>query len=329
MLTVTRTPLRVSFFGGGTDLPFYYRDHGGAVLTSTIDKYIHVFARRRWDNRIVVHHTRVEVAGHLDDVEHALSRECLRATGFTGGIEISAMSDVPTAGSGLGASSAYTVGLLLALTTLQNRPTPPAELAELACHVEIDMVGSPIGKQDQYATALGGFHQLLFAEDGTVSAQRVEVQAGHRAALNTWAHLFFTGRTRHAGAVLRRWQNNPQAGATSLHAIKAAVPAGRQALENGDLAAMARLLDQSWQQKQLLSGDAGDPEFARMYELACKAGALGGKLLGAGNGGFFLFLSPPETQESLLTTLDGHEPMPFEFIDEGATVTALAPATPG
>ncbi|MEU4240000.1 hypothetical protein [Actinoplanes sp. NPDC026619] len=322
MLVVTKTPLRVSFFGGGTDLPFYYREHGGAVLTSTIDKYVHVFARPRWDGRIVVHDASVDVAQRVDDVEHALSRECLRAAGFSGGIEISSMSDVPTAGSGLGASSAYTVGLLLALTTLRGDRMSPADLAELACHVEIDMVGSPIGKQDQYAAALGGFRELRFAKDGTVSATPVDVQAGHRAALDSCAQLFFTGRTRQAGAVLRRWQQSQGAGITSLHTIKAAVPAGRCALESGDVAQMARLLDQSWRQKQLLSGDDGDPEIGGMYKLACESGALGGKLLGAGNGGFFLFLSPPDSRESLRAALDGHDPMPFTFVDDGATVLA-------
>lgn len=320
MLVVTRTPLRVSFFGGGTDLADYYRDHGGAVLTSTIDKYVHVMVRPRWDGRFVARHAAADVVDRLDDIAHGLTRECLRACGPPGGVEVTSMSDVPAEGCGLGASSAFAVGLLRALHALKGEPVSSAELAELACHVEIDMLGEPIGKQDQYATALGGFHELRFHRDGRVTTDPVALAAQHRAALAAHAALFFTGRTRRASAVLRRWQANKDTNVARFHAIRQVVPVGRVALAAGDIAELGRLLDASWQQKRQLTAGAGDSEIDRMYELARAAGAYGGKLLGAGQGGFFLFLCPPTRHDELRAALAPYPPMPFTFVDHGVTV---------
>jgi len=331
MLVVTRTPLRVSFFGGGTDLADYYRDHGGSVLTSTIDKYVHVMVRPRWDGRFVVRHASAEVVDRLDDIAHGLTRECLRLLGPPGGVEVTSMSDVPAEGCGLGASSAFTVGLVRALHALKGEAVSRARVAELACHVEIDMLGEPIGKQDQYAAALGGFHELRFHRDGRVTADAVALAAEHRAAITAHAALFFTGRTRRASAALRRWQANKDNNVARFHAIKEAVPVGRAALVAGDAAGLGRLLDASWLQKRQLAGSAGDSagdsEIDRMYERACKAGAYGGKLLGAGDGGFFLFLCPPPRQNELRAALIPYTPMPFTFGDHGVIVVHDGSAT--
>jgi D-glycero-alpha-D-manno-heptose-7-phosphate kinase len=320
MLVVTRTPLRVSFFGGGTDLPDYYREHGGAVVTSTIDKYVHVMVRPRWDGRVVARYAETEIVDRLDDLKHGRTRECLRLVGLRGGVEITSMSDVPSEGCGLGASSAFTVGLLGALAVLTGRPVQPARLAELACHVEINMLGEPIGKQDQNATALGGFHELHFNRDESVTARPVETTPACRAAVTEHAALFFTGRTRQASTALRRWQANKEHNVARFHAIKEAVPVGCAALAAGDVAELGRLLDLSWRHKRRLAGDSGDAEIDQMYELARKAGAYGGKLLGAGDGGFFLFLCPPSHRNELRSALDSYAPMPFTFVGHGVTV---------
>jgi len=285
MLVVTRTPLRVSFFGGGTDLAGYYRDHEGAVLTSTIDKYVHVMIRPRSDGRFVVRHSSAETVDRLDDIKHGLTRECLRLLRPSGGLEVTSMSDAPAEGCGLGASSAFTVGLVRALAALDGGDVSAAGVAEHACEVEIDMLGEPIGKQDQYATALGGFHELRFHRDGRVTAEPTAPTPEHRAALTAHATLFFTGRTRQASTALRRWHANKVDNVNRFHAIKQAVPAGRAALAAGDVAELGRLLDATWRQKRQLVGGAGDHEIDEMYDRARAAGAYGGKLLGAGDGG--------------------------------------------
>lgn len=319
-MITTRTPLRVSFFGGGTDLPAYARRHGGTVLASTIDKYIHIEVRPRADGRYVVRHSSTEVVDDLDDMTHDLARECLRLVPPPGGIEITSTTDAPLTGCGLGTSSAFTVGLLQALLALAGRSTDAAEVAELACRVEIDLLGQPIGKQDQYSTALGGFRQMWFDRDGSVRTVPVEVPAEARERLTAHLKLVFTGQTRKAAEVLRRWRPDQAATESRYHALKQMTGPGRHALTTGDTRELGRLLDLSWQHKRALS-QTGEADAATvLYEAARAAGSHGGKLLGAGGGGYFLLVCPPEAEDRLARALRGHPVLPFTFTDEGATV---------
>ena len=304
-MIVTQTPLRVSLFGGGTDLADYYRAHGGAVLSLGITKYVHVVVKSRWDDEFVIKHWGQEHTSRVRDIRNGIVREALTLTQTTGGLDISCMSDVPAGGSGLGASSALAVGLINAVLAHQGAAPAPDPLAELACRVEIDRLHEPIGKQDQYAAAFGGIREYRFHQDGSVTADRVPLDAPLQREFERHAMLFYTGRTRRAADVLNDQKANLHRRIGHLHAIKSHVAAGRQMLEQGRFAELGELLDETWRRKRQLSTKIHDTELDRIYQRAMESGAYGGKLLGAGGGGFFLFLCPPDLQDRLRTALAG------------------------
>ncbi len=325
-LVITRTPLRVSLFGGGTDLPDYYTRHGGRVLSCTIDKFVYVAVKFRWDEHIVINAAGApERARDVEEVRNDIVREALRLVGFRGGVEITTMSDVPAEGSGLGSSSAFAVGLLHALSVYQGRGRTPAELAELACRLEIDVLGAPIGKQDQYAVAHGGCREYQFHPDGSVTAAPVALDGAAQSALADHALMFFTGRTRKAAGVLADQRARIDQTLGHLHALRDTVPIGRAQLEAGDVLRVGRLLHASWERKKMLSDRIHDDEINLVYRRAREAGAYGGKLLGAGGGGFFLFLCPPSRHADLRAALAGYQEMPFSFERLGTRIV-LEPA---
>jgi D-glycero-alpha-D-manno-heptose-7-phosphate kinase len=318
-LVVTRTPLRVSLFGGGTDLPEYYRDHGGAVLSLGIDKYLDVVVRARWDGEIAVAHTDQRCVD-VDSVQDALTREALRITGTPGGVDITALSDVPAQGSGLGSSSAYAVGLVHALVRLAGRTPDPGELAELACEIEIDRLGEPIGKQDQYAAAFGGCNEYRFHPDDRVSVLGVPVSPEGVRRLERHCLMFFTGRARRAGSVLTDQRARIPQTLDHLHALRDLVPVGRRLLCDGDLPGLGGLLHAAWQRKKQLSPRIGDAQIDAWYARARAAGAWGGKLLGAGGGGYLFFLAPPRSHLDIGAALSVLAPMPVSFTSTGTAV---------
>jgi D-glycero-alpha-D-manno-heptose-7-phosphate kinase len=324
-LTITQTPLRISFFGGGTDLKEYYSRYTGSVLSFTINKYIHVIVKPRWDGELVLHHSTRETVRRVDEVQHGLIRECLKATGIEGGLEIACLSDVPTEGSGLGSSSALTVGLLNALHAYKGERRSPRDLAEQACHIEIEVLKEPIGKQDQYAVAVGGCNEYRFHRDGHVQLRPVDMPLEHARALAEHAVLFYTGRTRRAAGILQEQKSQIDRNATHLHALKELVVHGRRALELGRIGELGELLHAGWQQKKLLSSKVHDGEIDRMYDLAREAGAYGGKILGAGGGGFFLFLCPERLRGALRTALADYLEMPFAFEPRGSQIIFQLP----
>ena len=327
-MIVSRTPLRVSLFGGGTDLPGYYRRHGGAVLSFAITTYVHVAVAPRWDGALVLHHWEGERALRVADVRHPIIRECLRLAGVTGGLEISCLADVPVGGSGLGASSALTVGLLHALHALVGRSRGAAELAELACHVEIDRVGEPIGKQDQYAAAHGGLAEHRFHPDGSVTTDPVPLPPDRERDLLRHALVLYTGRTRRAAAILRDQQANVPASTPALHALRDSVRTGRALLEAGDFAGLGALLHRGWELKKTLSDRIHDAELDALYQRARAAGAHGGKLLGAGGGGFFLFLCPPRRRDAVRAALAECPELPLGVDHHGTTLLLGEPGVP-
>lgn len=324
-LVVSRTPLRISFFGGGTDLPGYYRRHGGRVLSFAIDRYVYVAVKPGWDDELVLRCGSMERARTADEVSHGIVREALRLTGHPGGLEVVSLSDIPSFGSGLGSSSAFTVGLLNALYAYRGETRSAGELAELACHIEIDRLGEPIGKQDQYASAVGGCHEYLFHTDGTVTVDPVDVPPECAEMLDRYTLTFYTGRTRRAADVLTDQRARIDATEDHLHVLKEIVTDGRLCLVKSDIARLGELLHTSWETKKKLSDRIHDDEINSTYEAARRAGAYGGKLLGAGGGGFLLFLCPPERHDALRAALSGLREMPFRLGAPGTTILVGAP----
>jgi D-glycero-alpha-D-manno-heptose-7-phosphate kinase len=319
-LIISQTPLRVSFFGGGTDLKEYYSLNGGAVLSSAIDKYIYIIIKSRYDDLIVLNYSEREKVSNIDEIKHNIFREALRISGITSGVEITSIADIPSQGSGLGSSSSFTVGLLNALYAYKGEFKSPRELAEMACKIEIDLLGEPIGKQDQYAAACGGFKEYLFNSDDSVSINRLELTDEDYYLLNSCALMFYTGITRRASSVLSDQRNNTKNNISNLDTLKQFVDYGKSFITNMNIEKIGECLDQNWEVKKKLSSKIENDEINSIYEAAKKAGAYGGKLLGAGGGGFFLFLCPPENHSSIRLALKEYKELPFNFDKYGSRI---------
>lgn len=325
-LVISQTPLRVSFFGGGTDLPGYYREHGGRVLSFAIDKYVYVALKPGWAEELVLRWgADEERARSVDEISHGIVREALRITGQFGALDVVSLSDIPASGSGLGSSSAFAVGLLNAIFAYQGQTRSATELAELACHIEIDLLGEPIGKQDQYASAVGGCQEYVFHPDGTVTVDPVRLSRESTEALSGHALLFYTGRTRRAAHILADQRDRISATLDHLHTLKAIVADGRRCLLENDIASLGELLHTSWETKKQLSDRIHDDAVDSMYYAARQAGAYGGKLLGAGGGGFLLLICPPSRHDPVRTAMVGLREMPFRL---GAPGTAILVGKP-
>lgn len=291
-MIITRTPFRLTLGGGGTDLASFYRQEGGFILGVGIDKYMFINVNTPIvDDKIRVRYTKSEVVDHVDQVQHTLAREAMKLFGLTNGIEIVSLADIP-AGTGLGSSSCYLVGLLNALRTLVQKPVSPQELAEEACHIELELLKKPIGKQDQYMAAFGGLTCLWIERDGTVNVERLPLSADMVGALENNILLFYTHGTRDATAILEKQdkaaQSQDNTVVASLRAIKDIGLEIRQAILRGNLRRFGELLDVHWQFKKRLSQDITNPQIDEWYELAKRSGAIGGKISGAGGGGFLL-----------------------------------------
>ena len=321
---ISKTPLRISFVGGGTDISDFYRKYGGAVISTAIDKYITVEVSRRDDNQIIVKTPdNWQEVNWIDEIRHPLIRESMRKTGVQLGVSIKVKSDIPARGTGLGSSSALTVGLLNALYTYQRKRYDLAvyyekygkfplteRLAYWACEIEIDRLGNPIGKQDQYIAAYGGFRQFTFEPNDDVSVEAIEPPSD----LEKHLMLFYTGIQRQAGAILNEQKQtaNPE----TLLKMKAQVQELSEIfMKGGHTAKIGAILHEAWKLKRSLTDCISTDQLDATYRLALDAGALGGKLLGAGGGGYFLFYVPVEKQAAVIAALDGlcsHTPFRFE-----------------
>src|SRR5690242_20578433 len=286
-MIITQTPLRIGLLGGGTDLPGYYRENGGRVLNCALDKYIYVIVKQRFDDDIYVNYSKKEIVSRIEDLEHELVREAMQMTGVTNGVEITTLADIPSAGgSGLGSSSAVTVGLLNALFAYQGHQVSAAELAERACTIEIERCGKPIGKQDQYIAALGGIRDIRFGPGDEVVAEEVGLSASERRALQQQIMLFYTGITRSADPILAEQNANVKATRPQLDLLRdlAGFAAGR--LRSGDVDAIGPALRESWEAKRKLASGVSNDRIDQAVTRALDAGAAGVKLTGAGGGGF-------------------------------------------
>ncbi len=325
-MVISRTPLRISFVGGGTDLPDFADAHGGAVVSTAIDKWIHVIVAPRFEGDIRVSYSRTEIVAAARDVEHELVREALRLTGIPRGVEVVTLADVPSHGTGLGSSSAVMVGLLNALYAYQGRFRSATQLADEACRIEIDELRKPIGRQDQYAAAGGGFNLIEFVKGGGVRTEPIVSPRGTLESLHRSLMLFFYRTDRSADDVLGDQRQRIRRGETtaSLITMRDLAYEFRDRLAGGDVDAVGELLHRNWELKRSLADGVSNDEIDVFYERARAAGATGGKLLGAGAGGFLLFVVPPARQPAVRAALsDDLREFPFHFAAAGTQIVLM------
>ncbi|MFN8487886.1 MAG: GHMP kinase [Caldilineaceae bacterium] len=319
-MIITQTPLRISFLGGGTDFREFYHQEEGWVVTSAIDKYIYVIIKERFDQKIRVGYTRTEMVDDVDEVQHELVRECLRKTGITSGIEISTMADIPSEGSGLGSSSTVTVGLLNAMYHYLGSPVDQERLAAEACEIEIDRLHKPIGVQDQYIAAYGGQRFLHFCSTGQIKVQSLNLTETVTRKLNQNLLLFYTNIARKAESVLSEQRQNIDDRLPVLREMKRLALQASACLRDQALDEFGLLLDQSWQLKKQLASKVSNGVIDEIYAAARKAGALGGKITGAGGGGFLLLYCPTHKQDDVRSALANLSELSFNLERDGSKV---------
>jgi len=320
-MIITRTPLRVGLVGGGTDLPDYYREHGGRVLNAAIDKYVYVVVKQRFDDDIYVNYSSKEIVSRVEDLQHELVREALHMTGIRGGVEITTLSDIPSSGgSGLGSSSAVTVGLLQALFTYQGRQLTAEELADRACAIEIDRCRKPIGKQDQYAAAYGGVCDIRFGPGDRVVVDQLALTPQVRRKVQAELLLFFTGVTRSANSILSEQTANIADRLPQLHQLRDLAGEAANGLRDGDLDALGVAMNKSWAAKRELASGVSTSQIDEAVEAAISAGATGVKVTGAGGGGFLLVVCPLENQRRVREQLAHLRELPISIEPYGSRV---------
>jgi D-glycero-alpha-D-manno-heptose-7-phosphate kinase len=319
-MIISQTPLRVSFAGGGTDFHRYYREHEGAVVSSAIDKYVYVVVVPRFDELIIVNYTKKETVENVRDLKHELVREALLRTGVENGVEITTLADVPSEGSGLGSSSTVTVGLLHALYAYKGKLATAEQLAREACEIEIDICGKPIGKQDQYIAAYGGICQFTFRKDESVDVRQFRRSTDLFQGISRNIMLFYTGRTRKAGNILSVQDQRTDVNLEQLHCLKALAMRTAEALDRLRLWEVGRVLNDGWQLKRQLAEGISNPEIEEMYDLALSAGAAGGKICGAGGGGFLLLYCDPAHHKAVRKAMEAYRELPIALDPDGSKI---------
>jgi D-glycero-alpha-D-manno-heptose-7-phosphate kinase len=326
-MIVSRAPVRFSLGGGGSDLPSYSSVHGGFVVAAAINRYVYISANRRFHDSIRLAYSKTETVDSVDQIEHRIFREALRLREITRGIELSSIAEVP-ANSGLGSSSTFTVALLNALHAHRHEYVSSQQLADEACQIEVDILRQPIGKQDQFIAAFGGVTAFTFAPDGRVEVERVAVKPELLDELQANLLVFYTGIEREAASVLTEQGANLRANRDQvverMHRIKALGYETRRILVRGDIDSYGELLHEHWTNKKELASNMSDAVLDEHYEAARAAGAIGGKLMGAGGGGFFMFYATPSNRRSVHGALSarGLRPMRFQFDTSGAQIVA-------
>jgi D-glycero-alpha-D-manno-heptose-7-phosphate kinase len=319
-MIITQTPLRISFAGGGTDFKDYYQAEGGSVISSAIDKYIYVVIKERFDKKIRVGYTRTEMVDDVGQIEHELVRECMRLTGISGGVEIATMADIPSEGSGLGSSSTVTVGLLHAMYAYKGELVTAAKLAEQACRIEIEILGKPIGKQDQYIAAFGNLRRIDFLKNGNVDTHVVGVSEEQRLRFGESLMLFYTGQTRKSDEILSVQKANISDRLTVLGALKAQVGEIEASLMENNISRIGTILHAGWGLKKQMTDRISNSRIDDLYELALNAGATGGKIAGAGGGGFMLLYCPADRKHAVREALSDLKELPFSLERDGTKV---------
>lgn len=316
-MIIVQTPLRISFFGGGTDFPSFFMEEGGCVLSSAIDKYIFVAVKERFDKKLRIGYTQTEMVDSVDQIQHELIREALRVTGIRQSIEVTTMGDIPSEGSGLGSSSTVTVGALNALYAYSGEIVSAEKLAKEACDIEIGKLKKPIGIQDQYIAAYGNLRFFEFLPDGQVKVEKLNIDNDFRRALNDCFLLFFTGVSRRADTILTEQKNNIKDRMSVLREIKQMAYEARKDLEDGNFDAFGSLMHRAWETKKRLAGQISNGTLNDIYDAARRAGAIGGKIAGAGGGGFILLYAPYEKHQAVRGALNGLQELPFRLEPDG------------
>jgi D-glycero-alpha-D-manno-heptose-7-phosphate kinase len=327
-MIITRSPLRICLGGGGTDLPSYYREHSGFLIAAAIDKYVYITLHKTFVPELILKYSRMERVNSVDEVQHPIIREALRLTGISAsGLEITSMADIPS-GTGLGSSGSFTTGLLRAFLALRKVPIQSAELAEQACHIEIDLLGEPIGKQDQYIAAYGGVTCFRFLPDGKVEAWPLQASDETLYNLEDNLLLFFTGYSRSASSVLEeqhvKSEQNDREMIANLHFVKELGRESQRALEAGDLCRFAELMNVHWEHKKKRSKKMSNSQIDDWYALALANGAVGGKLIGAGGGGFLMFYTEDKVRLRKAMHEAGLQEVRFRFDFEGTRIVSAA-----
>jgi D-glycero-alpha-D-manno-heptose-7-phosphate kinase len=323
-MIVSRAPVRISMGGGGTDLPSYYEKFGGFLLAAGINKYVHILLNKRFEESIRLSYSKTEIVDDIREIEHSIFRECLKYTGIKKQVEIVSIADVPS-NCGLGTSSTFTVALLSALYSYKREYHPLQELAEKACHIEIKVLKEPIGKQDQYAASFGGFNAYSFHKDGSVTIEPVNISEGAQMELQNNIFLFYLNKKRSAGDILKdqnkKTKQNDSEVIDRLHKIKDIGLYTRKILEKNKIDEFGDLLHEHWMIKRGISNKISDDYIDEVYEVARKNGALGGKVIGAGGGGFLLFYNP-QKKTSFISAMKkmGLVPTWFSFEREGVKI---------
>ncbi|MBI5560790.1 MAG: galactokinase [Deltaproteobacteria bacterium] len=323
-MIITRSPLRISLGGGGTDLPSYYRDHSGFLIAAAIDKYVYITLHQTFVEELIIKYSKLERVKRVEEIEHPIIREAMRMAGIDGAyLEMTSMADIP-AGTGLGSSGSFTTALLKALHAYKKNLIHPSELAEQACRVEMDILKEPVGKQDQYISAYGGVTCLRFHPDGRVDAWPLKVSTETLYNLEDNLLLFFTGFCRSSSSILseqdKKTMEEDRAMVSNLHYVKELAKQSLTALEKSDLNGLAEIMNEHWEYKKKRSSSMTNPMIEEWRELALKNGAAGGKLIGAGGGGFLMFYAEDKIKLRRKMTEAGLKEIRFRFDFEGTKV---------
>jgi D-glycero-alpha-D-manno-heptose-7-phosphate kinase len=323
-MIITRSPLRISLGGGGTDLPSYYKKHSGFLIAAAIDKYVYITLHQTFQQELIVKYSRMEHVKSIEEVQHPIVREALKLVGVADPhLEITSMADIP-AGTGLGSSGSFTTALLKALHAYRKNLVHPQQLAEQACHIEIECLQEPVGKQDQYIAAYGGLTCFQFLPNGHVEAHPLKLDPETLYNLEDNLLLFFTGYSRSAGSILKDQDQKSRVSdrdmTDNLHFVKELGYQSQEALEVGDLTKFGDLMNVHWEHKKKRSGGMTNPDIDRWYGIAMDNGALGGKLIGAGGGGFLMFYAADKTKLRHALTREGLREVRFRFDFEGTKV---------
>lgn len=321
-MIISQTPLRMSFVGGGSDLPAYYRRHGGAVLSTAIDKYVYVSANPKFDGGIRLAYSRTEEVESLDQIQHRLFRAAFEVLGIAGGVEVTTTADIPSRGTGLGSSSTFTVGLLQVMSAYLGKTVTADWLAQTASYIEIEKCAEPIGKQDQYAAAHGGLNLIVFNPDDTVEVHPVAINPQVEAELQRRLVVLYTGGARSASAILRRQNEAVETRVDARRSLGRMVELAfdlQKELQAGRLDSFGEILRENWSLKKALSQGISNPEIEAWHDAAVGAGAEGGKLLGAGAGGFLMFYADPSRHDQIAAAT-GLRRIEFGFEPAGSRI---------
>ncbi len=322
-MIISRTPLRISFVGGGSDMHSFYKHKSGAVVSTAIDKYIYITINKKFDNKIRASYSKTEMVDSVDQIKHNLIRECLKMVGIDGGIEITSMADIPSEGTGLGSSSSYTVGLLNALYAYKGKHASAEQLARQACEIEIDILKSPIGKQDHYIAAYGGLQYIQFNPDDSVYVDPVICLSETKKELEKRLLLLYTGFTRSASSILAVQNKNMQNKASIRDAMTQMVALTKdmqEHLRKNKLDSIGKLLHKNWILKRTMAQGVSNTKIDNWYKRAQEHGALGGKILGAGGGGFLLLYAEPQKHAKILSALPELRPLPVRLEPQGSKI---------